>query len=73
MKTRQEPISGLEWIAWGMLGITLLISMFNNGIFQGYGVWATNQVQFEKPMLYELIVMSLFALWSSIVIIQKKT
>lgn len=63
MKKQKEAVAFKEWFAWGWIGVFLLVALFNNGAFQGYGLTKADQIQFEKPFYISLIVAAFIGLW----------
>lgn len=68
-----NPSFIMHTFAWGWIVCLLLIAGFNNGIFQGYGIHNPSSYQFEKPILYSMLVAFFIVCWCVIHIVQKYT
>ncbi|MBB6670616.1 O-antigen ligase family protein [Cohnella nanjingensis] len=72
MKKRNEAVSFMEWFAWAWIGVFLLIALFNNGTFEGNGIFQLSQMQFERPVLLTLLLMFFVAVWVAIHFLNKR-
>ncbi|WP_019007119.1 O-antigen ligase family protein [Cohnella laeviribosi] len=62
-KLHEEPSFIMYSLAWGWIGFVLLIALFNNGSFQGFGIHNPASYRFEKPVLYTLLVAVVIMFW----------
>jgi len=67
----QQPSWAMQVFAWTWIGFILLIALFNNGIFQGYGIHNPSSYRFEVPVLYSMIVVFFLLVWVAIHLLMK--
>lgn len=67
----QQPSWAMQVFAWSWIGFILLIALFNNGIFQGYGIHNPSSYRFEVPVLYSMIVVFFLLVWVAIHLLMK--
>ncbi|TFE28999.1 O-antigen ligase family protein [Cohnella luojiensis] len=69
---KQIEISAMEWFAWGWIGLLLLLSIMNNGIFQGLGLNSGSLfIIYERPLIYGFFITIAVMIWISIHVYQK--
>jgi len=75
-KAAQDKQQGLGFLmqcfAWGWIGFVLLVALFNNGSFQGFGIHNTASYRFEQPTLYTIMAAAVAMIWIALYWMGKK-
>jgi len=69
---RKKTVGAKEWFAWVWIGAFLLLAISTNGIFQGLSLHSSvATLNYERPILYCLLICILCIVWISINIFHK--